>query len=81
MLIGLTGYLSSGKDTVAEYLVNKSFNHYSLSDEIRAVLKKRNILSTRDSQFKLGNELRKKYGSDYLAFVALKKAVKRTFQN
>lgn len=78
MIIGITGYIASGKDTVAEYLINKGFNHYSHSDEIRAELKKRNMPSTRDSQFEMGNELRNIYGADYLAVVALQKSKKPT---
>jgi dephospho-CoA kinase len=67
MIVGITGYLASGKDTVADILIKKGFNHYSLSDELRAILKERGVESTRENQQKIGNELREKYGSEYLA--------------
>ncbi|MBT3691003.1 AAA family ATPase [Candidatus Woesearchaeota archaeon] len=67
MIIGITGYYGSGKDSVANYLVERSFIHYSLSDEIREELKKRKIKITRKNLIKLGNELRKKEGPSCLA--------------
>lgn len=75
MTIGVTGYLASGKDTVAQYLQSKNFHHYSLSDELRAILKERGVPSNRDNQVKVGNELREKYGADYLARRVSKKIV------
>lgn len=74
MIIGVTGYLASGKDTVAEYLIKKGYNHYSCSDELRAILKQRNLESNRENQVKLGNELREQYGPGYLAQIILDKA-------
>ncbi len=73
MIIGITGYYSSGKDSVAEYLVKRSFIHYSLSNEIREESKKRKIKITRENLIKLGNELRKKEGPNVLAKRAIKK--------
>ena len=44
MIIGLTGSYCSGKDTVANYIVqNYGFIHFSLSDEIRVLMKEQNI--------------------------------------
>lgn len=73
MIIGLTGYNCSGKDTVANYLVDHSFIHYSLSDEIREELKKRKLAITRDNLIRIGNELREKQGPDILARKVMKK--------
>ena len=67
MIIGVTGSYASGKDSVAEYLIKKGFQHFSLSDEIRKELKKRKIKETRQNLIKLGNELRKKHGNEILA--------------
>ncbi len=75
MIVGITGYLASGKDTVADLLIKKGFNHYSLSDELRAILKERGVESTRENQQKVGNELREKYGSEYLAERVIKKVL------
>ena len=67
MIIGITGYYGSGKDSMANYLVERSFIHYSLSDEIREELKKRKRKITRENLIKLGNELREKEGPSCLA--------------
>jgi dCMP deaminase len=67
MIIGITGYYASGKDTVAEYLIKKGFEHYSLSDEIRAECKRKNIKDSRDNMIKLANELRERFGPSLLA--------------
>lgn len=67
MIIGLTGKNASGKGEVADYLKTKGFVYYSLSDELREEANKKNIETTRDNLIKLGNELREKFGSEYLA--------------
>jgi dCMP deaminase len=67
MIIGITGYYASGKDTVAEYLAKRNFENYSLSDEIRIEARKRKITVGRDNLIKLGNELREKFGPGALA--------------
>lgn len=76
MIVGVTGYLASGKDTIAEMLISKGFNHYSLSDELRSILKDRGIEITRENLQQIGNELREKYGSEYLAERVIEKAKK-----
>jgi len=66
MIIGLTGENCSGKSTVAEYLMKKSFYYYSLSDVIREELKAEGKAVTRENLIKKGNELREKGGSGVL---------------
>ena len=57
MIIGLTGSYCSGKDTVADYLVNKKgFSHISLSDIIRQELQKAGIEPTRENLINNGKE-------------------------
>ncbi len=73
MILGITGYFASGKDTVADYLEKKGFIHYSLSDILRELLKKENKQITRENLQKRGNKLRKKEGSNALAKRILKK--------
>lgn len=67
MIIGLTGTFSSGKDTVAKYLVARGFRHISTSDVIRRELKRKSLVATRENLQKWGNKLREKYGAGYLA--------------
>ncbi|RMF54996.1 hypothetical protein D6745_03620 [Candidatus Woesearchaeota archaeon] len=73
MIIGITGFLGAGKDTVAEYLMSLGFHHISLSDMIRDELRKKGLSLSRENQQKMGNSLREKYGSAILAQRALKK--------
>ncbi len=74
MIIGLTGSYCSGKDTVAEYIVKKyGFKHFSLSDEIRLLMKEQNIEPTRENLIKFGTELRRDNGNGVLAKSVIKK--------
>ncbi len=73
MIIGLTGTLAAGKGTVAEYLIGRGFQYYSLSDELRLLLREKGIMPTRDNLTKAGNTLRKRYGPGFLAELAIKR--------
>ncbi|MBI2581360.1 AAA family ATPase [Candidatus Woesearchaeota archaeon] len=73
MIVGLTGTYAAGKGTVAEYLIGKGFQYYSLSDELRLLLREKGIPATRDNLTKAGNELRRKYGPAFLAELAIKR--------
>lgn len=66
-IIGITGTLGAGKGTVVEYLVkNKNFKHYSVGDYLKQELVKRNLEVNRPNLQNLGNELREKFGPDYI---------------
>jgi len=67
MIIGLTGKNASGKGEAANYLKAKGFTYFSLSDELREEAKEKNIEPIRENLIKLGNELREKFGANYLA--------------
>ena len=71
MIIAVTGLNAAGKDTIAGFLQEKGFIHYSLSDFIRDELKKRKLALTRDNLIKVGTELRSTFGNDVLALHAL----------
>ena len=73
MIIGLSGTLSSGKDTVAQYLIEKGYEHISLSDLIREEAKKRGMGVDRDSLRELGNILVGEKGEDALAKIAMER--------
>lgn len=77
-LIGLTGTNGAGKGEVASYLMNKGYAYVSLSDEIRADLRRRGKESTRDQLISAGNALRRRYGADILARWAMNKVKNRT---
>lgn len=67
MLIGLTGKNGSGKGEVAKFLQERGFQYRSLSDEIRAEVRKRKKPITRANLVATGNELRSKFGPGVLA--------------
>lgn len=71
MIIGVTGMYCSGKDSVAEHLVQKGFKHFSLSDFLREEEERRGIEITRDNHIRIGNELREKFGHGVLGERAL----------
>lgn len=66
MIIGITGFLASGKGAVSELLKEKGFTIYSCSDIIREECIERSIELTRDNLQKIGNELRERFGANIL---------------
>ncbi len=80
-VIGITGTNASGKDTVAEYLVQKyGFKNYSLSDEIRFELTKRGLEHTRDNMIRVGNEIRENFDANELAIRTVKRIKEDGFE-
>ena len=71
MIIGVTGYFCAGKDTLAEMLEARSFVHFSLSDMIRAEIRRRGLRVTHKRTVDVGNELRRRHGPQVLAEMAL----------
>ena len=71
--IGLVGFGSVGKDTVARYLSDKhQFTHISSGDLVRDYIRKNNLGElTRENLQKVANELRSKNGADYLTVLSL----------
>ncbi len=69
--VGVVGQNGSGKTTFAKVFESRGYKKISLSDYIREELKKEGIKPSRKSLMEKGNELRKKYGNDYLAKKAL----------
>lgn len=76
IVIGIVGQIGSGKDTAIDFLEEKGFVNFSLSDQIRIELKKRgNLNFTRRDIQDLGDEMRTKQGDDYWAKQAWEKAM------
>lgn len=73
ILIGLGGQLSSGKDTVSAYLVEKhGFKHISTGDMIRFYIAEHGMgAPERDLMLTVGTTLREEHGADYLVRMAL----------
>lgn len=73
MIIGLTGRNASGKGEVAQYLIERGFFFYSLSDALRDELKRVRKPVTRTNLTWLGNNLRNEFGPSILAEKIIKK--------
>ena len=67
MIIGLTGKNGAGKTSVCDYLKARGFEYASLSDAIRAEIRRRGENITREKLIETGNELREKGGPGVLA--------------
>lgn len=75
LIIGITGQLGAGKDTVAKYLESRGFSHCSLSDLIREEACRRGICNfTRTDLQDIGDDLRAEFGPGILAERALERA-------
>ncbi len=72
-LIGLTGTNAAGKGEVASQLQARGYAYFSLSDEIRAELRRKRKEATRDNLIAAGNALRRRFGPDVLARRVMKK--------
>lgn len=72
MIVGITGTIASGKDTVAEYLRRTGFRVSSISEAIRLELKQQNLPATRENLKFMGDRMRTKHGSEFLAKQALR---------
>lgn len=73
-IVGLVGRASSGKDTVAEYLVEKyGFVHFSSGDLIRKYVADHKLGNPdRELLIRVGNEMRARFGGGVLVKMALK---------
>ncbi|MDR0310584.1 MAG: AAA family ATPase [Acidobacteriota bacterium] len=67
MIIGLTGKNGAGKTEVCDYLRARGFEYVSLSDAIRAEIRRRGEEVTRETLIKTGTEMREKGGAGILA--------------
>jgi dephospho-CoA kinase len=73
MILGFTGKNAAGKTECCNYLASKGFVQCSLSDIIRDGLSMEGKEPARENMIKKGNELREKYGPNYLAAQMAKK--------
>lgn len=67
LIIGLTGYPASGKDTVADYLVDRGFAKIVLSDLLREEMRALGIPLDRTSMQDFATRMRADRGNAYLA--------------
>lgn len=73
-VIGLVGYIASGKSTVSQYFIDRGFKYFKLSDVIRKECLARKLEINRVNLQNVGNELRKTHAASYLVERTLKDA-------
>lgn len=77
LIIGITGTLGAGKGTIVDYLISeKGFAHYSVSGFLTGEIIKRKMEVDRDSMRIVANDLRTKFGPDYITKILFEKAKK-----
>lgn len=76
-IIGLSGTFSSGKDTLAKFLVEKyGFVHISTSDIVRELSLEEYGSTDRKYLQEISNSYREKFGNDYFAAEAYRRYLK-----
>lgn len=65
-IIGLTGYMGSGKGELVKLLQKRGYAYTSLSDAVRAEATKRGLEHTREHLQQVGNQLREEHGAGIL---------------
>lgn len=73
MIIGLTGSIAAGKEVISNFLKEKGFVYFSLSQQVREIAKTKGIELTRKNLQDLGDALREMHGSEILAKLVLEK--------
>jgi dephospho-CoA kinase len=70
IILGITGEMASGKDTVTKYLVEKySAKQFRFSDPLRSILDRLHLPQTRKHLSDLSHYIRQAFGEDILAHV------------
>jgi len=75
MIFGLSGLNGSGKGEVLDFLQERSFYPYSLSDVIRRQLEEQGLSETRDRMIEAGNAIRAEKGPGGLAEMLAEKII------
>lgn len=79
--ISFTGFARSGKDTAADYVVEKyGFEKLVMSDEVAEELAKQGKEDTKINRSLMGKKLREKFGQDIVAKRVFEKAVGKGFE-
>ncbi len=73
-VVGLVGYIASGKSTVSEHFIDRDFKYYKLSDAIRRECEKKGLEITRVNLQNVGNQLREQHSGSVLAQKTLEAA-------
>jgi len=78
VVIILVGLARSGKDTVADYIINKyNLVKYTFSDILKEQLEKKEITATKERMLELGDLLRQQMGMNAVAQLLDKKIIEK----
>ncbi len=66
MIIGLTGSMAAGKGTVADFLIQRGFQHYSIEYFLIQELRKRSLPINKDNLKGVYKELQEENGKEYI---------------
>ena len=77
MIVGVTGTNGAGKGTVADYLVQKGFKHYSSRACIVEEIEKRGLPVNRDTMTSVSNDMRAKNGAAIIVETLYNQALKK----
>ncbi|MBD3252541.1 AAA family ATPase [Candidatus Pacearchaeota archaeon] len=73
MIIGITGKIAAGKETLTNFFKEKGFGYHTLSEILREDMKKKNLEMSRASLQDYGDMLRNKEGPGVLMKIFLSK--------
>jgi len=76
MIIGVTGSIAAGKETLTGFLREKGFIYFETSALLKEMLTKKGLELTRENMQNLGDDLRKKHGIGALMELLLGKTEK-----
>ncbi|MFP3278516.1 MAG: AAA family ATPase [Candidatus Micrarchaeota archaeon] len=77
VVVGITGMPGSGKSLAAQYLVRKGFEKVEMGDVVREEMRRKKIRITNRSIREFSLLLRKKFGNDVVAKLALRELRKK----
>lgn len=76
VVIGITGLNRAGKDTLASHLVSKyGFVHKSVRNFLIEKINEAGLPVSRESMVQIANELRSKYGPEYIVMELYRQAI------
>lgn len=77
IILGISGEMASGKDTVAHYIVNRyGAKMFMFSDPLRDILTRLHLPQTRENLTLVSGSLRTTFGDDILSHIVANDAVK-----
>ncbi|MFZ2523314.1 MAG: AAA family ATPase [Minisyncoccia bacterium] len=78
IVLGITGQPASGKDTIADYLIDRGFTKYTMGDIIRAEMRAIGLPLDRPSMSKFIEKKKREAGLDYICKIILTKLEDKT---